>query len=462
MTTRRCLLAFGSLASACFFPVTAAAAAQVQPPAQAQSRTALRCESDGSYQRCAAANTWRGARLVQQLSNNPCIQGRTWGFERDAIWVNNGCRGIFEPGDPFTNAGERVTCAGSGRTECPADTRYGVTLVRQLSQTACTEGSSWGYGGNVIWVDRGCRAEFQVGSAAAGGGGTGGGTTTEVTCGATTGLQVTCPTNGYATEVELARDLSNGRCREGSTWGHTDAFIWANRGCRGQFRITLAGDAGAPAQAGPVVISCGSTTGRQVVCETEGYATNVSLQQDQSAGRCRQGQTWGFSDSFIWTNGGCRGEFAITYRGGAPGGGGDVTRRVTCGSADNLRLACRPGGTVLSARLVRDLSASRCRQNSTWGWGGDTLWVTNGCVAEFSLTVGAAGGGARTITCGSTTGQQMSCSTGGPAADVRLVTDLSGGRCREGQSWGHTASMVWTNRGCRARFEVSYSGPGRN
>ena len=456
MITRRCMLAAVALVSSWLIP--ASARAQAQPQA-AQSRTALRCESDGSYQRCPAANTWRGARLVQQLAANPCIQGRTWGFDRDAIWVNNGCRGVFDAGDPFTNAGERVTCAGSGRTECPAETRYGVTLVRKLSEAACTEGTSWGHGGNVIWVDRGCRAEFQVGTA---GGGGGGGTPTELTCGATTGLQVTCPTNGYATDVVLVRDLSNGRCREGSSWGHTDSFIWANRGCRGQFRVTLAGGDEGSGGTGPVVISCGSTTGRQVVCETEGYATNVTLQQDQSGGRCRQNQTWGYSDSFIWTNGGCRGEFAITYRGGA-GGGGDVTRRVTCGSADNLRLACRPGGVVRSARVVRDLSANRCRQNSTWGYGGDTVWVTNGCVAEFTLSVGAAeGGGSRTLTCGSTTGQQMTCDTGGPAADVRLATDLSGGRCREGQSWGHTASMIWTNRGCRARFEISYSGPSRN
>ncbi|HYC34058.1 MAG TPA: DUF3011 domain-containing protein, partial [Gemmatimonadales bacterium] len=125
MTQRRCVLAASSLVTAWLLFGPPSAGAQAQPEAAARSRTALRCESDGSYQRCAAANTWRGARLVQQLSNNPCIQGRTWGFDRDAIWVNNGCRGTFDAGDPFTNAGERVTCAGSGRTECPADTRYG-------------------------------------------------------------------------------------------------------------------------------------------------------------------------------------------------------------------------------------------------------------------------------------------------------------------------------------------------
>ena len=421
--------------------------------------TSVQCESrDGSYQRCPAANTWRGARLIKQLSSSPCIQGRTWGFDRDAIWVNNGCRGVFDAGAPFARPGERVTCAGTGRTECPAETRYGVTLVRRLSDAACVEGRSWGSGEGAIWVDRGCRAEFQVGSATEGGAGT----TDTVTCGATSGQQVTCRTGGYATGVRLVRDLSGGRCREGSTWGHTDSFVWANRGCRGQFEVTLRDGAGS-GQTGTAVISCGTTSGRQVACDTEGHATSVTLQRDQSAGRCREGSTWGYTDSFIWATQGCRGEFQVTYR-DSTAGSADVSRRVTCGTSDTQRLACRPGGAVKSARLTRELSAGRCRQKQSWGYGGDSLWVANGCVAEFTLDVGPASAtrGTRTITCGSSTGQQMTCATQGRAADVRLAGDLSGGRCREGTSWGHTDTYIWTNKGCRGRFEISYSTTGVN
>jgi hypothetical protein len=35
-------------------------------------------------------------RLVRQVSNAPCLQGETWGFERNAMWVDHGCRGEFE------------------------------------------------------------------------------------------------------------------------------------------------------------------------------------------------------------------------------------------------------------------------------------------------------------------------------------------------------------------------------
>ena len=76
------------------FAPRVASAAQAETEA-ARSRSALRCESTGTYQRCPAASTWRGARLVQQISSNPCIQGRTWGFDSGGVWVTSGCRAEF-------------------------------------------------------------------------------------------------------------------------------------------------------------------------------------------------------------------------------------------------------------------------------------------------------------------------------------------------------------------------------
>jgi hypothetical protein len=46
--------------------------------------------------------------------------------------------------------------------QCPAVTRGGVRLVRQLSRTACIEGRNWGYDARAIWVEGGCRADFEV------------------------------------------------------------------------------------------------------------------------------------------------------------------------------------------------------------------------------------------------------------------------------------------------------------
>jgi hypothetical protein len=37
-----------------------------------------------------------------------------------------------------------------------------VSLVRKRSDSPCIQGRTWGTGRNGIWVDRGCRADFEV------------------------------------------------------------------------------------------------------------------------------------------------------------------------------------------------------------------------------------------------------------------------------------------------------------
>lgn len=63
-----------------------------------------------------------------------------------------------------------ITCESTrGRYNyCRVDTDNKVKLVRELSQTDCSQGSSWGYDKRGIWVDRGCRAEFEYGKGISG------------------------------------------------------------------------------------------------------------------------------------------------------------------------------------------------------------------------------------------------------------------------------------------------------
>jgi hypothetical protein len=49
------------------------------------------------------------------------------------------------------------------RNFCRVDTRGGVRLVRQRSESPCYQGSTWGWDRRGIWVDRGCRADFALG-----------------------------------------------------------------------------------------------------------------------------------------------------------------------------------------------------------------------------------------------------------------------------------------------------------
>src|SRR4051812_3412197 len=57
-----------------------------------------------------------------------------------------------------------ITCSSNDgqRTYCDTDTRKGARLVRQLSGSPCRLDSTWGYDRRGVWVDQGCRGEFDL------------------------------------------------------------------------------------------------------------------------------------------------------------------------------------------------------------------------------------------------------------------------------------------------------------
>lgn len=67
---------------------------------------------------------------------------------------------------PAFAATGRITCSSNGYrySSCGVDTEGRVRLVREISTgNLCQQGRSWGYDDRQIWVDRGCRAEFEFG-----------------------------------------------------------------------------------------------------------------------------------------------------------------------------------------------------------------------------------------------------------------------------------------------------------
>ena len=79
-------------------------------------------------------------------------------------WSGNG-----RDNDRGDNGGFRtqsIYCASDvgRRHTCPINTNGGaVRLVSQKSGSNCVQGRTWGFNNAGIWVDRGCRADFEVG-----------------------------------------------------------------------------------------------------------------------------------------------------------------------------------------------------------------------------------------------------------------------------------------------------------
>jgi hypothetical protein len=55
----------------------------------------VRCTSDDMGPRQCNVGRVRYAEIARQYSNSPCIYGQTWGYQRNFIWVDRGCRADF-------------------------------------------------------------------------------------------------------------------------------------------------------------------------------------------------------------------------------------------------------------------------------------------------------------------------------------------------------------------------------
>lgn len=201
----------------------------------------VRCESTDMRERSCQTGFRNRARLVRKLSKGECIEGNSWRQQPGIIWVRNGCRGEFEEtGDggwsPGGGSGYSVTCSSEDnrRRTCAWDSRQGRPVVIQnLSKTPCRENLNWGYQGQQIWVDRGCRARFGAGN----GIGPQPPAGYSIQCASGAGATNHCAWDIRRGQPYLMQEFSSRRCFQNSSWGY-DArrqSVWTRNGCSARF-----------------------------------------------------------------------------------------------------------------------------------------------------------------------------------------------------------------------------------
>lgn len=132
-----------------------------------------------------------------------------------------------------------------------------------------------------------------------------------------------------------------------------------------------------------------------------------------------------------------------------PPGGAQVVR---CESTNNKPRNCAITWTGPS-RLVRQISGTGCIEGQTWGTQPGSIFVTGGCRGEFAPARGRPPVGDYQVTCSSNNGRYTTCAWDRSHGRPRLLQQLSGTACIEGQTWGYNNRQgLWTNGGCRARF----------
>lgn len=246
----------------------------------------------------------------------------------------------------------------------------------------------------------------------------------------------------------------------GSTSGHRVGFLLAALVAVlfGGLLLT------APANAQPTArITCESWQFRPAQCQVPGI---VDAQLSNIiAGDCRPGN-WGFDRNGVWVDNGCRAVFNVATRGGGGGWNGGNNGRpgqiVRCESWQFQPARC--GMDTRGGVNIQRVIAGDCRRGN-WGWDRNTVWVDNGCRADFISASGNFGGNGNNNDGGNWSGgmnQFVECNSirYRPArCNVRVnsgvqVDRVLGGECIQGRSWGWDRGGIWVDNGCRARFRV--------
>lgn len=144
-------------------------------------------------------------------------------------------------------------------------------------------------------------------------------------------------------------------------------------------------------------ISCDSWNYQQARCPAPG-ARRVSLVR-VSGGSCVEGQSWRFDGSAILVRNGCRGVFRLDDGGWGGGGWGDGggwggsggSQTIRCESWNYRDATCPASDSIRNARLTRVI-AGDCREGQTWRWDRRSIYVRNGCRADFEVQTGNGGG----------------------------------------------------------------------
>jgi hypothetical protein len=177
-------------------------------------------------------------------------------------------------------------------------------------------------------------------------------------------------------------------------------------GLIGVFSMTLASPAHAQRNG---AVSCSSQDGRYNRCNVPWRDARM-IRQD-SRGDCIRDQSWGIDRRGLWVDRGCRAVF-VEARGG-----------------DDRDYHDRDRGHRGDRGYSRD---------DSYGWSPGPGW-------DRAIQLECASRGE---------GYQMCRVDVGRRGHVRLVRQVSRGRCIEGRSWGWNRAGVWVNYGCRGQFVV--------
>ena len=202
-----------------------------------------------------------------------------------------------------------VTCESTNNEyrSCSADTSGGVRLLQQLSTKGCWENDTWGFDRNKIWVDRGCRAQFQVGAHGTSAAGKGDALAAAAVIGiAAAAIIASNQHDDHHNKNNNNYDNRNDNRYDNRYDGRYDSRYDDNTRNYDNSRYGYNGYGGDPRR----TFTCESRNDRRNYCSIPGRG-HVEIYKQRSSNPCRHGHSWGVEGNSVWVADGCRAEFAV-------------------------------------------------------------------------------------------------------------------------------------------------------
>lgn len=204
-----------------FHALTGLAALVLLGAGTAAAQNTLRCESqDGRYQSCPVS-TSGGVYLSRQLSQQGCWQNDTWGYDRNRVWVTRGCRAEFRVGSSRSSNNDAAKVAG-------------VLILGTIAAAAIANKNRDDHHDSYDRDDyrHDYRNDYDYGY------GNGNRSGSEFTCASRDGRRAWCGQQiGRRDHVEVRRQLSDSSCTYGRSWGVDNGRVWVDDGCRAVFVV---------------------------------------------------------------------------------------------------------------------------------------------------------------------------------------------------------------------------------
>jgi hypothetical protein len=203
-----------------------------------------------------------------------------------------------------------ITCESRNNEyqSCPVDTSQGVRLTQQLSSQGCWQNDTWGYDRNGIWVDRGCRAQFQVGKSSSSSSGNG-------------DALAAAAVVGLAAAAIIASNQNDDHHKNNNKHNNNNYYNYEDRYDRNYYdnyydrhddryhestRYGYNGYGGDPRR----IFLCESRGDHRNYCDIPKRG-HVEVFRQRSGSPCTYGRSWGVNGNSVWVDKGCRADFAV-------------------------------------------------------------------------------------------------------------------------------------------------------